>query len=143
MTDYLHSGRHEFFLPVTSRQGRTYLRIWIDMADVVPLLRRLDLIYGDEHHPYALDPRDVPDAQRKLLELVCELALERPEAVDRVAAPRGLAVELAERFGIGPSDHPIPYPPAIDQADLDPAQTMFALPFILDRDAIGAGDREA
>ena len=142
MSKYLHSGWHEFFIPVRAEHGSSHLRIWIDMQDVVPLLRRLDLIYGDEDHPYAMDAREIPDAQRTLLELVMNLAIERPEAVRRAAASRRFARELAERFGIGPSDYPIAYPPAIDQVDLDPAQTMFALPFIVDRDAIAGRDRE-
>lgn len=142
MSRYLHSGWHEFLIPVRSDHGRAHLRIWIEMEDVVPLLRRLDLVYGDEDHPYALDARDIPDAQRMLLALVTDLAIERPEAVRRAAASRQLSRELAERFGIGPSDYPVPYPPAIDQVDLDPAPAMFALPFIVDRDAMRPRDRE-
>lgn len=138
MSKYLHSGWHEFFIPVTSRHGGTHLRIWIEMEDIVPMLRRLDLIYGDKDHPYAIRTEEIPDAQRKLLELVVGHVIERPEAVRRAAASRQFATELAERFGIGPSDYPIQYPPVIDQVDLDPAQVMFALPFILDRDAIAA-----
>jgi hypothetical protein len=142
VSKYLHSGWHEFFIAVRAEHGSSHLRIWIDMEDVVPLLRRLDLIYGDEDHPYAMDAREIPDAQRKLLEMVTNLAIARPEAVRRAAAPRRLARELADRFGIGPSDYPVAYPPAIDQVDLDPAQAMFALPFIVDRDSIAAQDRE-
>jgi hypothetical protein len=142
VSKYLHTGWHEFFIPVRSEHGRTHLRIWIDMEEVIPLLRQLDLIYGDEDHPYAMDAREIPDAQRTLLQLVTSFAIERPEAVRRAAASRRLATELADRFGIGPSDYPVAYPPAIDQVDLDPTQTMFALPFIVDRDAIRAHDRE-
>jgi hypothetical protein len=142
VSKYLHSGWHEFFIPVRSEHGNSHLRVWIDMEDVVPLLRQLDLIYGDEDHPYAMDPREIPDAQRMLLRLVTNLVIERPYAVRRAAGPRRLARELGERFGIGPSEYPVAYPPAIDQVDLDPAQTMFALPFIVDRDAIRAHDRE-
>jgi hypothetical protein len=139
---YLHSGWHEFFIPVNSEHGPTHLRIWIDMEDVIPLLRQLDLTYGDEAHPYAMDAREIPDAQRALLRLVTNLAIERPQAVRRAAASRRLGTELADRFGVRPSDYPIAYPPAIDQVDLDPSQAMFALPFIVDRDAIRTGDRE-
>jgi hypothetical protein len=136
----MRTGWHEFFIPVRSLQGRSSLRVWIDMEDVVPMLRQLDLIYGDEDHPYALRVEEIPSAQRKLLALVTEHVIEHPEAVRRAAAPRHLAAELAERFGVSPSDYPIGYPPAIDQADVDPAQVMFALPFILDREAIGAAE---
>jgi hypothetical protein len=139
---YLHSGWHEFFIPVTSRGGRAHLRIWIDMEDVVPMLRKLDAIYGDAEHPYAIRPEEIPDAQRTLLELVSEHAIGRPDAVRRAAAPRALATELHERFGVKRSDYPIDYPPGIDQVDLDPAQAMFALPFILDREAVTLPDPE-
>jgi len=138
----MRSGWHEFLIPVTSLHGRTTLRIWIDMEEVHPILRRLDLIYGDENHPYALHVEDIPDAQRKLIQLVAERVIEHPEAVRRAAAPRQLAAELAERFGVGRSGYPIDYPPAIDQADVDPAQVMFALPFILDREAVPAAAGE-
>ncbi len=140
MSDYLRTGWHEFFIPVASLRGPTSLRVWIEMEDVVPMLRQLDLLYGDEAHPYALRVEDIPDAQRKLIQLVTDHVIEHPEAVRRAAAPRQLAVELAERFGVGRSDYPIDYPPAIDQADVDPAQAMFALPFILDREAMGAAE---
>jgi hypothetical protein len=135
---YLNTGWHEFLIPVTSRQGHGYLRVWIEMADVVALLRQLDLIYGDAEHPYALRATEIPDAQRRLLELVSAHAIEHPEAVRRVAVTRRLAAELDERFGVAKSDYPITYPPTIDQVDVDPAQAMFALPFILDREAIAA-----
>jgi hypothetical protein len=138
MSKYLHSGWHEFFIPVVSGRGSAHLRIWVDMEDLVPLLRRLDEIYGDADHPYAIRVEEIPDAQRKLLELLTAHVIERPDAVRRAAASRRLAAELAERFGIGPADYPLRYPPAIDQVDLDPAKTMFALPFILDRQAIAA-----
>lgn len=137
----MRSGWHEFFIPVTSLHGRASLRVWIDMEAVIPLLRQLDLVYGDENHPYALRVGDIPDAQRKLIQLVTEHVIEHPEAVRRAAASRRLAAELAERFGVGRSDYPIEYPPTIDQADVDPAQVILALPFILDREAIGAAER--
>jgi len=136
MSTYLHGGWHEFFLPVRSRTGPTHLRVWIDMEDVLPMLRTLDQIYGDADHPYAIRVEEIPDAQRKLLKLVGEHVIHHPETVRRAAAPRQLFAELRERFGIDQSEYPLEYPPAIDQVDLDPAQAMFALPFILDRDAL-------
>lgn len=139
MSQYLHAGWHEFFIPVTSRGERSFVRIWIEMADVVPMLRELDRIYGSEGHPYALRAEEIPDAQRKLLELVTEHAIAHPERVRRAAAPRKLGSELDERFGVGRSQYPLDYPTAIDQVDLDPAQLMFALPFILDREQIPLG----
>ena len=116
-----------------TRHGRTHVRVWIEMAEVVPMLRRLDDIYGDAEHPYALRVEEIPDAQRKLLELVVRHVLEDPSAVKRAAASRQLADELSERFGVQRSDYPLPYPPTIDQVDLDPQQVAVALPFILDR----------
>jgi hypothetical protein len=139
VSEYLHSGWHELFIPVTSGGERSFMRIWIEMADVVPMLRELDRIYGSEDHPYALRPEEIPDAQRKLLELVTEHAIAHPERVHRAAAPRKLGSELAERFGVGRSQYPLDYPTPIDQVDLGPAQLMFALPFILDREQIPLG----
>jgi len=81
VSDYLRTGWHEFFIPVASVQGPTSLRVWIDMEDVVPMLRRLDLIYGDEAHPYALRLEDIPGAQRRLIQQVTEHVIEHPEAV--------------------------------------------------------------
>jgi hypothetical protein len=133
MSKYLHTGWHEFFLPVITRHGRTHVRVWIEMQQVVPMLRELDRIYGDAEHPYALRVEEIPAAQRQLLELVVRHVVENPGAVKRAAASRQLAEELRERFGVQPSDYPLLYPPAIDQVDLDPEQVSFALPFILDR----------
>lgn len=142
MSKYLHTGWHEFLLPVMSLQGRSYLRIWIDMEEVVPMLRRLDRIYGDEEHPWALRIEEIPDAQRKLLEMIIEHVFERPEAVRRVSAPRQLGAELGERFGVSESQYPIRYPEVIDQVDLDPVQVMLALPFILDREGLSGLESE-
>lgn len=129
MSKYLHTGWHEFFLPMMSRHGRTHVRIWIEMEDLVPMLRELDVLYGDREHPYALRTEEIPDAQRKLLEMVTQHVLEKPQAVKRAAASRQLAAELHDRFGVQPSD----YPDVIDQVDLNPEQVTLALPFILDR----------
>jgi hypothetical protein len=133
VSKYLHTGWHEFFVPVMTRHGRTHVRVWIEMEQVVPMLRELDRIYGDADHPYALRTEEIPDAQRKLLEMVIQHVLRHPGAVKRASASRQLAEELRERFGVQPSDYPIQYPPFIDQVDLDPGQVTFALPFILDR----------
>ncbi|MFD7440077.1 hypothetical protein [Streptomyces sp. NPDC059909] len=143
MSDFLHLGWHEFLLPATTRAGGTeYLRVWIDMSDVVPMLRRLDLIYGDPDHPYTLDLRQGPEAQRTLLRLVAEHLLEQPGALRRAAATRRFAAEMQDRFGVAPANFPLPYPSFIDQVDLDPAQTAVALPMVLDRDALGLATKE-
>ncbi len=142
VSEYLHTGWHEFFLPVTSRHGEAHLRVWIDMAEVLPMLRRLDRLFGDEAHPYALRIQEIPAAQRELIRMVMDLVLEHPEAVRRVAASRRLAADLADRFGIGPSAYPIRYPQVIDQVDLDSAHIGLALPFILRRDSGAAPEPE-
>lgn len=133
MSKYLHTGWHEFFVPVMTRHGRTHVRVWIEMQQVVPMLRELDRIYGDQEHPYALRTEEIPAAQRRLLELVIQHILEHPGAVKRASASRQLAEELLERFGVQSSDYPLRYPPVIDQIDLDPEQVTMALPYILDR----------
>lgn len=134
MSEFLNTGWHEFLLPVTTRAGSTeYLRVWVDMNDVVPILRQLDLIYGDREHPYALDLRQIPDAQRTLLQMVATHLLAHPDALRRVASSRAFATELWERFGVAPAARGLPYPPIIDQADLEPHQVAVALPMILDR----------
>lgn len=133
MSKYLHTGWHEFLLPVISHHGRTHMRIWIDMEDVVPMLRELDRRFGDREHPYALRTEEIPDAQRTLLELVTRHVLEQPDALKRAASSRQLAAELHDRFGVEPSDYPLRYPDVIDQVDLNTAQVSFALPFIVER----------
>lgn len=137
MSEYLHTGWYEFLLPALSGEGgKEFLRIWIDMADVVRMLRQLDLRYGDRDHPYALNVEEIPDAQRTLLTMMAEHVLTHPEAVRRVAASRRFGSELWERFHIGPSPHSLPYPPVIDQVDLDPPGACLALPYIIDRTAL-------
>jgi len=142
MSKYLYTGWHEFLIPAESRGGPQYLRVWIDMEDVVPMLRRLDHVYGDEEHPWALRVEDIPDAQRELLDMVIDRVISRPEAIRRVAVDREFAAELAERFGIPPSNYPLPYPTAIDQVDLDVGQASLALPFVVSR-ATGGRQEDA
>jgi hypothetical protein len=142
MTDYLRTGWHEFLLPIVSRAGRDHMRIWIDMAEVVPILRRLDQLYGDEDHPYALAPERIPDAQRALHRMVVVHLLDHPEAVRRAVVSRRLAAELRERFGVRPSSYPLRYPAVIDQVDLEPADAMLALPFLVDREALELAEHE-
>jgi hypothetical protein len=133
MSKYLRAGWHEFLIPAKSGCGAKYLRVWIEMEDVVTMLRRLDQRYGDEEHPWALRVEDIPHAQQDLLDMVIDHVISRPEAVRRVAADREFAAELAERFGIRASDYPLPYPAAIDQVDLDIGQAALALPFVVSR----------
>jgi hypothetical protein len=116
-----------------SRHGRTHMRIWIEMADVVPMLRELDLVFGDQEHPYALRTEEIPDAQRKLLEMVTRHVLEEPGALKRAAASRQLAAELHDRFGVKPSDYPLRYPDVIDHVELNTEHVSVALPFIVER----------
>lgn len=131
VSKYLHVGWHEFFIPVWSLKGLTHLRVWIDMEDVLPMLRHLDAVYGDDDHPYAMRVEQIPDAQRDLIQMVIDHVLEQPGAVRRVSASRQLAAELAERFGVGQSQFPLEYPEVIDQDDLDPSQLMLILPLII------------
>jgi hypothetical protein len=119
------------------------MRVWVEMEEVVSILRRLDAVYGDSAHPYALRVEEIPAAQRDLLEMLVDRILDRPSAVGRVAVPRRLAAELADRFGVKPSAFPLRYPEAIDQVDLDAEQAMMALPFIVERPAREPGDRSA
>ena len=138
---YLREGWHEFLIPVESTRGVRYLRVWIEMRDVVPMLRRLDERYGDDEHPYALRVEDLPEAQRDLLEMVIVHVISKPETVRRIAAQRDLAAELSERFGVRTSDYPLAYPSAIDQVDLDIGQMTLALPFIVQRSQPLRGER--
>ncbi|GLY70968.1 hypothetical protein [Amycolatopsis taiwanensis] len=134
MSKFLHTGWHEFLLPVLScRETTEYLRVWLDMAAVVPMLRELDLAYGDREHPYALDPRQIPQAQAGLLAKVAQHLLDHPGALRRAAASRAFATELADRFAVSPAAGALPYPPFIDQVDLEPHQVEMALPLIIDR----------
>lgn len=141
MSEFLHTGWHEFILPATSIDRVTeYLRVWIDMDVLLPMLRRLDQIYGDSEHPYALDPRQIPDAQRTLLVMVAEQLLAHPGTLRRIATSRAFADELQHRFGVMPAEQTLPYPPFIDQVDLAPSHIEMALPFILDHSILGSAD---
>lgn len=143
MSEFLHTGWHEFLLPATTRVGSTeYLRVWVDMNHVVPMLRQLDLVYGDREHPYALDLRQIPDAQRTLLHMVATHLLANPDALRRVASSRAFATELWERFRVAPAARGLPYPPVIDQVDLEPHHVAVALPMIIDRSVLKPVARE-
>ncbi|HZU15587.1 MAG TPA: hypothetical protein VFD01_03130 [Candidatus Dormibacteraeota bacterium] len=139
MSRYATTGWYEFLLPVRTPGGEDHLRVWIEMQDVVPMLRRLDRIYGDPEHPYCRDLTRVPDAARDLVSMVMEHVIERPDRVRRIAVRRGLFAELRERLGIRSSAYPVPYPEAIDQVDLDLAQASLLLPLLLDPGRAGPG----
>jgi hypothetical protein len=139
VTSYLRRGWLEFLVPVRPELGAGQLVVWIDAEDTLPMLRRLDAAYGDDEHPYCLDPRQIPEANRDLTWMVAEHVIAHPESVKRVSASRRLAAELAERFGVGPSGYPLPYPPAIDLVDLDPMQMAMVMPLILGRREQGDG----
>jgi hypothetical protein len=97
MSRYAATGWYEFLLPVETQEGEDHLRVWIDMEDVVPMLRRLDRIYGDPEHPYCQDLTQVPEAARDLVAMVVEHVVEHPERVRRVAVRRRLFAELHQR----------------------------------------------
>lgn len=137
---YMKTGWYEFLVPVRSGLGRDHLRVWIDMKDVVPMLRRLDLIYGDREHPYCHDLTQVPDAARDLVAMVMDHIVEHPESVRRISARRQLFADLNDRFDVRRSTYPVDYPPAIDQVDLDLGPTLLLLPLVLDREAATAED---
>jgi hypothetical protein len=139
MSRYAATGWYEFLLPVETQEGEDHLRVWIDMEDVVPMLRRLDRIYGDPEHPYCQDLTQVPEAARDLVAMVVEHVVEHPERVRRVAVRRRLFAELHQRLGIRPSAYPVPYPEAIDQVDLDLTQARLLLPVMLERTRRGRG----
>jgi hypothetical protein len=140
MSSYMTSGWYEFLVPVRGAQGQDHLRVWIDMKDVVPMLKRLDLIYGDPEHPYCKDLRQVPDAARDLVAMVMDHIVEHPESVRRISATRGLFADLNDRFDVGRSAYPVAYPEAIDQVDLELATTVLMLPLLLDREPGQAED---
>lgn len=134
---YTRTGWHEFLLPAASEQGHTeFLRVWVDMVDVIPLLRRLAPDGKRQRYPNMLSAGEASDVQRTILRLVTVHIFGHPGAVRRAGATRRFANELWERFHIGPSAHSLPYPPVIDQVDLDPGQVCLALPFIIDRTAL-------
>ncbi|HLH71209.1 MAG TPA: hypothetical protein VKY90_19855 [Candidatus Dormibacteraeota bacterium] len=139
MSRYATTGWYEFLLPVRTPEGEDHLRIWIDMAEVVPLLRRLDRTYGDAEHPYCRDLTQVPEAARELVSMVMEHVVEHPACVRRVAVRRGLFAELHRRLGARRSAYPVPYPEAIDQVDLDLTQARLLLPLMLGRARGGGG----
>jgi hypothetical protein len=135
---YMTTGWYEFLVPVRGEHGSDHLRVWIDMKDVVPMLKRLDLIYGDPEHPYCRDLTQVPDAARDLVGMVMDHIVEHPESVRRISARRQLFADLHARFDVGQSPYPVDYPPAIDQVDLDLTPTLLVLPLVLDREQTAA-----
>lgn len=134
MSSYMTSGWYEFLVPVRGEEGPDDLRVWIEMKDVVPMLKRLDLIYGDPEHPYCRDLTQVPNAARDLVVMVMDHILEHPESVRRISARRQLFADLHARFDVRQSAYPVAYPEAIDQVDLDLAPTLRVLPLVLDRE---------
>jgi hypothetical protein len=143
MTKYVSSGWYEFLLPVRSTRGPDFLRVWIDMKDVVPMLKRLDALYGDAEHPYCRDLTQMPEAARDLVRMVVEHVLKRSDSVRRISARRALAAELHERFGVEQSRYPIAYPEVIDQVDLDLSHALLMLPLIFDLEPPPATDADA
>jgi hypothetical protein len=134
---YTRTGWHEFLLPAASEQKHSeFLRVWVDIAAVIPLLQSLAPEGERQRYPDVLSADETFDTQRTVLRLVTLHIFAHPNAVRRVSATRQFANELWERFHIGPPAHSVPYPPAIDQADLDPAQVCLALPFVVDRRAL-------
>jgi hypothetical protein len=131
MSRFLHSGHHEVLLPAHLGQVPVSLRLWVDMTDIVPLLERLDVLYGAPGRPYCRDLEQVPAAQQALLELIREFLCVHPDRVRRPCTTAAVAEHLLSLYHVGRIDAYPAYPPSIDQVDLDPAALAPHLPALL------------
>jgi len=73
MSRFLHTGHHEALLPAQVADQLFSLRVWIEMSDLVPLLKRLDERFGEGSRAYCMKLERVPEAQGVLLEMIAEL----------------------------------------------------------------------
>jgi hypothetical protein len=132
MARYLHQGWFETFLPVRCGAKSGTLRVWVEMDQILPLLRQLDRLYGSEVEPYCRDLSQVRAAQETLARLIVELLAERPAALKRACAPAELADHLAAHHRVRRADLPLPSPPWLDQVDVEPADLAPVLSALFD-----------
>jgi hypothetical protein len=127
MPKYLQAGYYEAVLPV--RVGETIggLRVWLQAEEMVPLLRQLDLRYGDVDHPYFVHAEDRLRALHTLEELIRDLIIERPEVLKRVCTTSGIAREMQIRYEVRRVELYPPPPPWLDQIDLEPTDVASLL----------------
>jgi hypothetical protein len=98
MTSYLQAGYYEAVLPVRVGETTGGLRVWLQAEEMVPLLRQLDLRYGDADHPYCVHAEDRLRALHTLEELIRDLIVARPTVLKRVCTTSRLARELQIQY---------------------------------------------
>jgi hypothetical protein len=138
MSSYLRQGWFETFLPIRIEGTPAFLRIWVEMVALIPLLHQLDELYGSADEPYCHDLTHRRDAEVTLAALLVALVGEQPSALRRASAPAAVAAVLAERYGVRRADLPVVAPTWIDQVDLEPAELALLLPRLFDAKAARA-----
>jgi hypothetical protein len=121
MTKYLQAGYYEAVLPVQVGAARGSFRVWLDAKEMVPLLRQLDMRYGDEGQPYCVHAEDRLRALYTLEELIRDLITERPKVLKRVCTSEHIGRALQVQYEVRRVEIYPPPPPWLDQVDLEPA----------------------
>jgi hypothetical protein len=121
MPGFLHAGWFEMFLPIRLGAEPRALRVWIEMRDLVPLLRQLDHVYGSEAEPYCVDPTRVRAAQDTLAGLIVQAIAAHQGTLRRVWAPADVAEWLTAEYAVRRVNLPMAIPAWLNQVDLEPA----------------------
>jgi hypothetical protein len=135
MTKYLQAGYYEAVLPVQAGAAKGCFRVWLNAKEMVPLLRQLDMLYGDEGQPYCVHAEDRLRALHTLEELIKDLIIERPRVLKRVCTSEQIARVLQVQYEIRRVEIYPPPPPWLDQVDLEPVDVAPLLDSIFQRQA--------
>jgi hypothetical protein len=133
MTKYLQAGYYEAVLPVQVGAARGSFRVWLDAKEMVPLLRQLDALYGDEGQPYCVHAEDRLRALHTLEELIRDLITEHPEVLKRVCTSEHIGRALQVQYEVRRVEIYPPPPPWLDQVDLEPVDVAPLLGSIFHR----------
>jgi hypothetical protein len=133
MTKYLQAGYYEAVLPVQVGAAKGCFRVWLNAKEMVPLLRQLDMRYGDEGQPYCVHAEDRLRALHTLEELIKDLIIERPKVLKRVCTSEQIARVVQVQYEIRRIKIYPPPPPWLDQVDLEPADVAPLLDSLFQR----------
>ncbi len=133
MTKYLQAGYYEAVLPVQVGAATGSLRVWLNAEEMVPLLRQLDALYGDEGQPYCVHAEDRLRALHTLEELIRDLITEHPEVLKRVCTSEHIGRALQVQYEVRRVEIYPPPPPWLDQVDLEPVDVAPLLGSIFHR----------
>lgn len=119
MRSYLHEGCHECVLPIKLGRRTAYMRVWIEMEEIVGLLKKLDELFGEAGKPYCVRLEEVPLAQEKLVDLIVDRLLEKPDLLRLACVERRVADGLRARYAVREAAFSPRFPPSIDQVMLE------------------------